>query len=419
MQKKSYQTWSIIAGHLLEHYDISLYGFFAVLLIPVFFPKSSIYTAQLATFGTFAAGFIMRPLGGLIFGYIGDHFGRKRALLLSISLAVIPTFFIGILPTYEYIGLAAPILLVILRLIQGISVGGEYSGALIYVFEHAQLDKPGLKAGILIGCGFAGAVLGTAIGTLCTSSFVPSWGWRIPFIFGGLMGMVIYWFRRNIVETPEFRALSEVHGTTSHPLKRVFTLNKKEFLSSIIFGGANLVPLYLATVYLNAWFVELGFARTQILLNNTIVLLCSALLMPVSGLLADRYGAMTMMRRALLVLATLSIPIYYYIAHDPTWQKYILLQAFLIVTNACIIAPLTTFLPTLFHSAHRYTGISVSYTLGQATLGGLSPLIATLLTTSMGQKWAPSILLCISSILFLIALKVCEKPNFYVVRQTS
>jgi len=409
MKKNSKQTISIVAGHLFEHYDITLYGFFAILLAPVFFPPSSIYTAQIASFGAFAAGFLMRPLGGVIFGYIGDHFGRKKALLLSISLAVLPTLFIGLLPTYNSIGLAAPILLVIFRLVQGVSVGGEYSGALIYVFEHAQQKQPGLKAGILIGCGFAGAVLGTATGTLCTSAFMPSWAWRIPFILGGVMGMVIYWLRRNIQETPEFKAISELSRPISHPLKRVFSLNRKEFLCSVIFGGANLVPLYLATVYMNAWFIELGLTRTEILLDNTIVLFCSGLLMPLTGFLADRFTALKMMQTSLLVLSVFSVPIYFYAASHSSWQVYIMLQVFLVITNACIIAPLTTFLPTLFPSSHRYTGISVSYTLGQATLGGLTPLLATLLTSSIAQKWAPSLLLCGSSILFLIGLKFCQK----------
>ena len=410
-EKKIKQNLSIVAGHLFEHYDVTLYGFFAILLAPVFFPPSSVYAAQIASFGAFAAGFLMRPLGGLIFGYIGDHFGRKRALLLSISLAVLPTLFIGLLPTYDYIGLAAPILLVIFRLVQGISVGGEYSGALIYVYEHAQQKQPGFKAGVLIGCGFAGAVLGTAIGTLCTSTFMPSWAWRIPFILGGIMGMVIYWLRQSIQETPEFQAMSEINRPISHPLKRVFSLNRKEFFCSVVFGGANLVPLYLATVYMNAWFVELGLTRTEILFDNTIVLFSSALLMPLTGFLADRFTAVKMMRASLLALTIFSIPLYLYVTSKPSWQMYVMLQAFLVVTNACIIAPLTTFLPTLFHSSHRYTGISVSYTLGQATLGGLTPLIAALLTSYVGQKWAPSLLLSASSILFLIALNLCKNPR--------
>lgn len=413
MKKTSKHTLSIVSGHLFEHYDITLYGFFAILLAPVFFPPSSAYSAQIASFGAFAAGFLMRPLGGLIFGYIGDRYGRKRALLLSISLAVLPTFFIGLLPTYAYIGLTAPILLVLFRLLQGISVGGEYSGALIYVFEHAQQRHPGLKAAALIGSGFAGAVLGTLIGTLCTSSFIPSWGWRIPFILGGIMGMVICWLRREIQETPEFKALSDLNRPSGHPLKQVFSLNKKEFFCSIVFGWANLVPLYLATVYMNVWFVECGLTRSEILFNNTVVLFCSGLLMPLAGFLADRFGAYNMMKSSLLVLTLFSVPLYVYVASDPRWQKYFILQAFLVLCNSCIIAPLTTFLPTLFHSAHRYTGISVSYTLGQA-LGGLTPLFAVLLTSFIDKKWAPSLLLCGSSIIFLIALKFCQKPRVFL-----
>ncbi|MBM3468755.1 MAG: MFS transporter [Alphaproteobacteria bacterium] len=408
MKTESKQTFSIVAGHLFEHYDISLYGFFAVLLTPIFSPQTSLYAAQIASFGAFAAGFLMRPLGGLIFGYIGDRYGRKRALLLSISLAVLPTLMIGLLPSYEYIGLMAPLLLVIFRLVQGISVGGEYSGALIYVFEHAQHRKPAFKAGILIGSGFAGAVLGTFIGTVCTLSFMPSWGWRIPFIFGGIMGMIIYWLRRSICETPSFQSLSELNKSSKHPLQQVFSLNRRGFLCSVVFGGANLVPLYLATVYMNAWFVELGLSKMEVLLDNTIVLLCSGLLMPITGGIADRFGVLKMMRTSLFTLVLCSLPLYIHISTHPTLENYIILQAFLVICNACIIPSLTSFLPTLFPSSYRYTGISVSYTLGQATLGGLTPLLATLLTSFIGQKWAPALLLCLSSLMFLIGLKLCR-----------
>jgi MHS family proline/betaine transporter-like MFS transporter len=411
MKLKSKQTLAIVAGHLFEHYDITLYGFFAILLAPVFFPPDSAYSAQIASFGAFAAGFLMRPLGGFIFGYIGDQYGRKKALLISISLAILPTLLIGLLPTYDAIGLAAPILLVIFRLLQGVSVGGEYSGALIYIFEHNQQKHPAFKAGLLIGSGFFGAVLGTLIGTLCTSSFMPAWGWRIPFVLGGIMGMIIYWMRRNVQETPEFKALSDLNRPTGHPLKHIFTLHKKVFFCCIAFGGANLVPLYLATVYMNAWLSELGLSRTEILFDNTIVLACSALLMPFTGLLADRFGTRQVMSTSLIVLTLCSVPLYIYLAIDPSWQKCVIIQAFLVITNACIIVPLTSYLPTLFPSIHRYTGISVSYTLGQAMLGGSTPLLAALLASSTGQRWAPSLLLCGASILFLVCLKLCQKPK--------
>ena len=134
--------------------------------------------------------------------------------------------------------------------------------------------------------------------------------------------------------------------------------------------------------------------------------------MPLIGFLADRFTALKVMRASLLALVIFSMPLYLYVTSNASWQTYIILQAFLVVTNACIIAPLTTFLPTLFHSSHRYSGISVSYTLGQATLGGLTPLLAALLTSSINQKWAPSLLLCASSLLFIITLKLCPNPRF-------
>lgn len=407
---KQKHTISIVAGHLFEHYDICLYGFFAVFLAPVFFPANSIYAAQLASFGAFAAGFLMRPLGGFIFGYIGDRFGRKRALLVSISSAILPTLLIGLLPTYDSIGLAAPILLILFRLIQGISIGGEYSGAIIYIFEHAQQKRPAFKAGLLISSGYVGAGLGTLVGVLCTSSFMPFWAWRIPFILGGAMGIGIYWLRRGMKETPEFSALSNLNLPTTHPLKRVFSLNKKEFFCSIGFAST-MVPFYLAVVYTNAWLAELGLTRAEIMFDNMVIIFASGLFIPLMGILADRFGTVRFMTFGFLTWAIFGIPVYFYLTHFLTWQKCLILQAFLIIPHVSIMASITSFIPTLFPTAHRYTGISVSYTIGQAIFGGLTPLLAALLTSSLNQKWAPSLLLCGSSLLFLLCLKLSLKSK--------
>lgn len=407
---KQKHTISIFAGHLFEHYDICLYGFFAVLLAPVFFPTNSLYTAQLASFGAFAAGFLMRPLGGFIFGYIGDRFGRKRALLISISSAILPTLLIGLLPTYESIGITASILLILLRLIQGVSIGGEYSGAIIYIFEHAQQKRPVFKAGLLIASGYVGAGLGTLVGVLCTSSFMPFWAWRIPFILGGVMGMGIYWLRRGMKETPEFRALSNLNMPASHPLKRLLSVNKKEFFYSIGFAST-MVPFYLAVVYTNVWLAELGFTRAEIMFDNMVIIFASGLFIPLMGILADRFGAVRFMTVGFLIWAIFGIPVYWYLTAALSWQKCLVLQAFLIIPHMSIMASITSFLPTLFPAVHRYTGLSVSYTIGQAIFGGLTPLLAALLTSSLNQKWAPSLLLCGASILFLLCLQLCQKPK--------
>jgi MHS family proline/betaine transporter-like MFS transporter len=404
-------TLSIVAGHLFEHYDICLYGFFAVLLAPVFFPASSALSAQIATFGAFAAGFLMRPLGGFIFGYIGDRYGRKQALLISICSAVLPTLLIGVLPTYETIGIAASILLILFRLIQGISIGGEYSGAIIYIFEHSQQNRPVLKAGLLIASGYVGAGLGTLLGVVCTMSFMPSWGWRIPFIIGGVMGLGIYWMRRGIQETPAFKAISNLNIPVRHPLSHVFSMNKKEFFCCIGFAST-MVPFYLAVVYTNVWLKELGLTRAEIMLDNMVIIFASGILIPLIGMLADRFGSMKFMTFGFSTLAIFAIPVYTYLTAVPSWQKCLILQAFLILPHVCILAPLTSYLPTLFPAVHRYTGLSVSYTIGQAIFGGLTPLLAVLLTSSIDQKWAPSLLLCASSLLFLFCLKISQKRKF-------
>ncbi|MFN9000630.1 MAG: MFS transporter, partial [Holosporales bacterium] len=402
------RTIAVIAGHVMEHYDISLYGFFAVLLAPYFFPESSAYSAQIASFGAFAAGFVMRPVGATVFGYIGDRFGRRRALIASIIFATLPTLLIGLLPTYAEIGLLAPIALMICRLAQGISVGGEFSGALVYIYEHNSHDRPAFKSASLLGAGFAGAVLGTGIGALCTADQMPAWGWRIPFILGGVLGILIYWLRRNLEETPDFQNILHTQGLIRLPLAQVLKHNGREFLCTIVFGGANLVPLYLATVYMNACFNSLGIGKSTILANNACVLLASGLLMPLVGLAADRFGLAVIMKVGLAFLGLFALPAYTYLTQDPSFESYVLLQSFLVIGNALVIAPLTSFLPRLFRPAHRYTGISVSYTLGQASLGGLTPIIASTLVAATHANWAPGLLLAGAVFVFYTALKACE-----------
>ena len=240
---------------------------------------------------------------------------------------------------------------------------------------------------------------------------MPFWAWRIPFILGGLMGMGIYWLRRGMQETPAFKNLSNLNMPSRHSLKHVFSLNKKEFFCCIGFAST-MVPFYLAVVYTNVWLKELGLTRAEIMLDNLVIIFCSGILIPLVGILADRFGSVKFMTFGFSTLALFALPAYMYLTAVPTWQKCLVLQAFLILPHICILAPLTSFLPTLFSTVHRYTGLSVSYTIGQAIFGGLTPLLASLLTSSMNQKWAPSILLCASSLLFLLCLKICQKPRF-------
>ena len=173
---------SAMIGNALEYYDVMLYGFFALTIAPLYFPSNSPLTSHIAAMGAFAAGFLVRPLGGLIFGHIGDTYGRKKALVLSVLLATIPTFMIGILPTYDAIGIWAPIILICCRLVQGLCVAGEYVGASILIAEYTQRNKAGFACSLLPSSSLIGATIGSAFGAIATLSSMPPWAWRVPFM---------------------------------------------------------------------------------------------------------------------------------------------------------------------------------------------------------------------------------------------
>ena len=177
-------------GNAIVYYDMTLYGFFAVFLSPLFFPSDNLITSQLSSLGVLASGFLARPFGGLIFGHIGDRFGRKKALIIAILLITIPTTVIGILPTYALIGIFAPIILVLCKLLQGICTGGEYSGAAIFLSEHHRGENEGLAGSILPVSSILGAILGTSLGGLFLLPEMPIWAWRIPFLLGGIFGIM-------------------------------------------------------------------------------------------------------------------------------------------------------------------------------------------------------------------------------------
>jgi MHS family proline/betaine transporter-like MFS transporter len=190
-----------IVGNLLEWFDFAIYGFFALTIGKVFFPKEDPVAQVIAAFGVFAIGFLMRPIGGLLLGYIGDKYGRQKAMLISVAAMAIPTFFVGILPGYETLGLAAPILLLLLRMIQGLSVGGEYTTSIVYMLEHTEPRRRGFVGAFAVSGAVGGILLGSAFGAFLASTLSPEalqeWGWRVPFLMGLILGLAGLYLRRE------------------------------------------------------------------------------------------------------------------------------------------------------------------------------------------------------------------------------
>lgn len=403
-------TLGAVLGHILEHYDITLYGFFAASLAPLYFPNANPVVSLILSMGTFALGFVARPLGGIVFGYIGDKFGRRRSLLLSIFFVTLPTLVMGILPTYSKIGLAAPIILIICRLLQGFCVGGEYAGAAIYINETCQNLERASKGSILCASGFAGALLGTLVGALCTCDFFPHWGWRLAFILGGVLGLLGFSIRRFFPESHEFsQALKSSEPMAS--LKTLYTHHWKPSLCIFFFGANGLIPLYLSTVYMNNVFIHtFHLSQFYVMIINGVILAGWMLLLPIFGYLADSWGSERFLKTSTIMGIVLAYPLFLLVGEGATLWSVFVFQGIMTVIGASFVAPLLGFMPRLFPVRQRYRGVAFNYTLGQALLGGTTPLIATFLAGYWGNPKAPFVYLILGSLLGLLGI-VNAKPR--------
>lgn len=408
MQKKNKAIFSAMIGNALEYYDVMLYGFFATMLAPIFFPVSNSTVSIISSFGTFAAGFIMRPLGGIVFGYLGDKIGRRHSLQLAIFLVTIPTFIIGILPTYETIGITASVILVICRLLQGLCVGGEYSGASIFVIEYSKKGKEAFAGSVLSATGFFGGVLGTLIGFVCTLPTMLSWGWRIPFIMGAIIGVVGYYIRANVEESPAF-IKSQNEATSNVPLLTVLQYRKRNLLCTIGIGAASLIPFYMASVYMgHLMSTKLNIATSKIMVVNLILNIAIMIALPLMGIVADKIGKAKLMVIASLVSVFIAYPLFAFLIKDLSLSKIIYIQAVLTIITAGFAAPSMAFLTSLFSIHERCSGIGFGYALGGALLGGTTPLILTSLSSWFDSPFIPAFYLMFSGLLGFTCV-VCAK----------
>lgn len=400
MKKNTKAILAAMVGNALEYYDVMLYGFFAVMLAPLFFPTDNQIVSTLSSLGTFAAGFIMRPLGGIIFGHLGDKFGRRQALVLAIFLVTIPTFIIGVLPTYMEIGIAAPIILLLCRLLQGLCVGGEYSGASIFVIEYSKRGREAFAGSILCAAGISGGVLGTFLGFLFTSPIMPSWGWRIPFLIGSVFGLIGFYIRTKISETPDFIKHRE-RKTSKVPLWEVLRKRKRNLVCTIGIGASALIPLYLSSVYMGHLLsTELNLSTSQIMLVNIFLNFFLMLLLPLMGNIADgKIGKENLMIFSSLALMLIAYPLFFLLNTYLSIPTIIFCQAIIAIANSAFAAPSMALMSTFFPVHERYSGIGFGYALGGALLGGTTPLIVVSLVSWLNSSMMPAYYLMFSGIL--------------------
>jgi MFS transporter, MHS family, proline/betaine transporter len=399
-------------GNLLEWYDFAVYGYFAAAIGRAFFPEQDKVAQVLAAFGIFAVGFMMRPVGGALFGHVGDRFGRSTALTLSVAAMAVPTFLIGVLPGYDVLGLAAPALLTLLRMMQGLSVGGEYTTSIVFLVEHARPGRRGV-VGAVSGLGaVSGILLGSATGAILESLMpaqaVEEWGWRIPFWIGLFVGAAGLVLRRGFGE--EAKA-----DTRKRPAQRpslIATVSRHwrvlAYLAGISVFGA--VGFYLMFVYIVSWlqFAD-GIAPAQALTINTISM---ALLIPAEvgmAALSDRLGRRPMLLAVTGLAVAAAWPLFWLMHGHEQWMIRAGQLGFVLLVGG-YYGCLPAFMVETVAIEVRCTAIALGYNVTLGLIGGVSPLAATWLVHRTGDDLSPAfMIMAAAAISFLVLLLVRGK----------
>ncbi|MEV0623871.1 MFS transporter [Nonomuraea sp. NPDC050404] len=385
-------TIASFIGTALEWYDFFIYGTAAALVFgTLFFPESDTATGTLAAFATFWVGFLARPLGGILFGHIGDRVGRKNVLVITLILMGTATTLIGVLPTYSSIGYAAPVLLVLLRALQGLAVGGEWGGAVLMATESADGKRRGM-AGMWVQQGSpAGALLATlvfvVVGRLPDDVFLQ-WGWRVPFLLSAILVVVGLVVRLAVEESAEFSAARDTEPAVRLPLVTVLRTAWRLVALGVGASALGISAAYFTNTFLVSWATTaLGVSRQTMLDVLLVTSLVQFLWQPVAALIAHRIGALRVMTGALVGNIVVAVPMFLLITTGDGLMITIAL-ALSVVTGASYYALLAGFLAQVFPVKVRYTGISLAYQLCSTIIGGSTPLVAQwLLTGSGGSHW--------------------------------
>jgi MHS family proline/betaine transporter-like MFS transporter len=389
-------------GNVLEWYDFAIYGYFATQIGRNFFPHEDAIAQLLSAFGVFAIGYLMRPIGGVIVGHIGDRFGRRAALTFSVAAMAIPTFLIGVLPGYHTIGLLAPIALTLLRIVQGLSVGGEYTSSMVFLVEQAPEGRRGLMGALAASGSALGMLLGSAVGAAFAASMstaaLDAWGWRIPFLLGLVVGIAGYLLRRYVLEA------GVAKKRTRLPI--IETLHD-HWRAVAGFAGLSVytaVTFYVGFVYLVSWLQTAdGIPPSRSLEINTFSMVMSLPVVIASGWLSDRIG-----RKPLMLLASIggmicAVPLFWLMNH-PSELLAQLGQLGLIFLIGIYYGALPAVLVEAAPPAVRCTAVALGYNLCYGLFGGLSPLVATWLVERTGDEIAPAFLIMASAAVTLVTL---------------
>lgn len=401
-----------LIGGAVEFYDFTLYGALAFAFAPQFFPQHDPFYSLLSAYAVFAVGFFARPLGSFLFGYLGDRFGRRTALFISLFLMALATLSMGVLPTYERIGVMAPILMVAARLLQGLSAGGEYSGALIFSIEHGSQHQSGfIGSSVAAGC-MSGLVLGSLASLICSLPGIPEWGWRVPFLIGFAISLVGLYVRFSLQETPAFQIVKNNQPVMS--FQKIFAKNYRSFLAVVALSGFNGIAIYVYFVFLSTYFIQqTGAAEIALKLYSCVTTFLLMGWLVLFGALSDRLARPRLIQFGAWLTIVVAVLMFMTVSHV-SLLGIVVYQLLFVMALGMYSGPLNTFIIETFSVGVRYRLASVSYSIGMGLIGGSAPLLAGWLSRKADSTVYLSYYFIIGGIAALVALRVLSRERLVV-----
>jgi MFS family permease len=405
-------NWKVLIGSLsgsvIEWFDFLVYGTVAALVFnQTFFVTDNAFLSSMFSMASFALTFFFRPVGGIIFAHIGDRIGRKKTLFITLTLMGGGTVLIGLTPDYSVIGVWAPILLVVFRILQGIGIGGEWGGALLLSYEYAPRDRRGLygavpQMGISIGLALASGVV--ALLSMMPQDQFMSWGWRIPFIASVVLLVIGVWIRSSLDETPDFKKVQQSGAVVRLPIAEVFRSHWRAVLVSIGAKAAETGPFYIFGTYVIAYATGMGVENNIVLTAVAVAAILATIWMPIFGRISDSIPRALLYRVVAIVTVLYAFPYYWILNVGEIWAVFVATAIGFGLLWGSVNAILGTLIAESFSPEIRYSGATLGYQLGAAVFGGTAPLIATALQEASGGAWWPiSLYVALCATLGLIA----------------
>ncbi|MFC9087076.1 MFS transporter [Nocardiopsis dassonvillei] len=383
-----------LTGSTIEWFDFFLYGTAAALVFDeLFFPSDDPFVSLMLSYLTFSLTFFIRPLGGVVFSHIGDRIGRKKTLIITLTLMGGATMLIGLLPTYDSVGILAPILLIVLRIVQGLGIGGEWGGALLLAYEYAPENRRGLFGSVPqmgITSGMLLASLALTLMSLLPDDQFATWGWRVPFVGSVLLVLLGLWIRSGIDETPSFRKAKEEGEVARLPVVETFRFHWRAVLVAVGAKVVETAPFYIFGTFVVSYATgTLSFDNTSALNAVTVGAIVATVCIPIAGRLSDTFGRQRVYLVGAVLLALFIAPYFLMLGTGSTLMLVLATVIGLGVLWAPVTATIGTLCSEIFSTRVRYTGVTLGYQIGAAAAGGTAPLIATWLLSRFDNSWVP------------------------------